>query len=98
MPALHDFKCLECGYIFEQITTDPLLDAVDCEKCGKKAVKTFEYWEHREFMKFPEGRFHGLFNEPYITSRRQLREELKKEAKDEYTECYSKYDDGYSGI
>lgn len=101
MLALHDFRCTECGEIFEQLV-DSELDAVDCQVCRKKAVKTFERWRHGgQLHKFPEGPWHGLpevdGRPPEIRSKRQLREVLKRKVKDEFTESYAAYDDGYGG-
>jgi hypothetical protein len=49
-------------------------------------------------MKFPEGEFYGLFEEPRIGSRRELREACKRAGKDEHSECYARIDDGYAGF
>jgi len=67
-----------------------------CPRCGGDCQTLISLT--RRPIKFPEGIFHGLPDEPYITSRRQLREEVKKAAKDEFTECYAVYDDGYAGF
>lgn len=73
----------------------------DCKDCGKKAEKTFERFGFRRHVEFPEGPWHGLPEEdghaPEIRSRRQLREYIKRHSKDEFTESYAVYDDGYAG-
>lgn len=97
MLALHDYKCEKCGEISEMIV-DHGMNELDCPECGGRAVKTFENWDDRKPMKFPEGQFVGLSDEPHIDSRRKLREACKREGKDEFTECYAKYDDGYAGF
>ncbi len=97
MLALHDFKCTNCGVISEMII-DHIVGEADCPECGKKAIKTFEQWAHRDIMKFPEGEFYGLFEEPHVSSRRELRELCKRAGKDEHSECYARIDDGYAGF
>ena len=79
MPALHDFRCTVCDHIFERVVR-PEIDEIDCEACGKRARKTFERFDFRKHLEFPEGPWHGLPEEdghpPDIRSRRQLREYL----------------------
>ena len=99
--VLHDFKCTKCGEVFEQLV-DPELVTVYCPNCSAIATKTFERWRKGGSLpKFPEGDWHGLpeidGRPPEVRSKRQLRELLKKKAKDEFTESYALYDDGYGG-
>lgn len=86
--ALNDYECNECGFQVE--STEKTM----CPKCGNTTRVIF-LTSLRQHIKFPEGVFLGLPNTPYITSMRQLREEVKRAGKDRFTECYSKYDDGY---
>jgi hypothetical protein len=88
---------MACGEISE-LLVDHIVDEVDCPECLQKAIKTFEQWAHRDHMKFPEGEFYGLFEEPRIGSRRELREACKRAGKDEHSECYARIDDGYAGF
>lgn len=93
---LYDYECKDCGEIWEEIRKVDQVLGTACPICLSREVKQLITLT-RKPIKFPDGIFHGLPDEPFITSRRQLREEVKKAGKDEFTECYSKYIDGYGG-
>jgi predicted nucleic acid-binding Zn-ribbon protein len=100
MKVMHDFECSKCGLVFERFVHS-VTSNCECD-CGSIAYKTFENWGSRgQLPTFPEGEWQGLpevdGHAPDIRTKRQLREALKKKAKDEFTESYSAYDDGYGG-
>lgn len=101
MKALHDFKCERCGEIFERLI-EHNRGWCYCS-CGYVATKTFERWGPKggQLPKFPGGPWHGLpevdGHPPDVRTKRQLREALKRKAKDDFTESYAAYDDGYGG-
>lgn len=101
MAVLHDFKCRACGTIQER-TVLAEFEFVDCEFCGALAKKTFENFRFRKQLEFPTGPWHCLKevdgHPPEIRSRRQLREHLKRQSTDKFTESYAKYDDGIAGF
>ena len=76
-------------------------ESVECVHCGTVSKKTFENPKSRQHFGFPEGPWHSLpevdGRSPEFTSRRQLREFLKRQTKDEFSERQSVYDDGYAG-
>jgi len=101
MKVMHDFECRECFRIAEHLV-EADQEWVYCPRCNGRAVKTFANWRRGGTLpKFPEGDWHGLpeidGRPPEIRSKRQLREALKRKAKDDFTESYAAYDDGYGG-
>jgi len=94
-----DFECKKCGNIFEEVSKISDSDNIRCPKCQGETKKVWLQLNKLAYKKFPEGFWNDLGPKPvYISSRRQLREEVKKRGTDEFTECYSKYDDGYGGF
>ena len=102
MKVLHDWKCKSCKLIFEKLV-NPKSVWQHCPQCNGYSTKYWGQWRKGVALQvFPEGDWHGLpevdGHPPEIRTRRQLREALKRKAKDEFTESYSAYDDGYSGV
>ena len=93
---LYEYRCVHCDREFEEIRRVADRHSARCPSCGGDRPKLLICMV-RAAIKFPEGVYHGLPDEPHISSKRQLREECKKAGTDEFTECYARYDDGYGG-
>lgn len=93
---LYEFECKECQIVFDDVRNIADRYKALCPMCGQSAEQRIT--PPRGIKKFPEGIFHGLPDEPYISSKRQLREEVNRfnDSRGDMDQVYSKYDDGYA--
>ena len=93
---LYDYECLSCHHEFEDVRRIDERHSVRCPRCGGGCKIIFKSVREPRF--FPEGWWEHIDVEPvYISSRRQLREVIKKKSEDPFKACYAVYDDGYAG-
>ena len=74
---LYDYRCLECGADFEELSSIEASHEVLCPVCGKTAQKVINTKVNVSI--FPEGLWHNIGPKPiYIKSASQLAEECRK--------------------
>ena len=94
---LYDYQCERCGHEFERIASIKDRSSAGCPICGGNAKLLVSLT--RPPIRFPEGVWDIGNKSIYISSKRQLRDEMNKHngSVGEFQQSYSKYLDGYGG-